>query len=181
FVALLAGRFPLDNRHWPGRLLIHLAACVCFALVKLCMDYPIIKNFYCPEPDKLSFGVFYRMGFTGYFHTYVLIYWAILGVCHALSYHRKFREREFLASQLDARLAHAQLDLLKMQLHPHFLFNTLHAISALIRRDSDKAEHMLARLGDLLRLTLDYAGVQEVTLPQELLWLATAGDGVAYG
>src|SRR5262249_55578460 len=67
-----------------------------------------------------------------------------------------------------ARLTHAQLHLLKMQLHPHFLFNTLNAISALVRRDADKAEHMLTRLGDLLRLTLEHAGAQEVALSQEL-------------
>src|SRR5262249_37257259 len=125
-------------------------------------------TFYCSEPEKLSFGLFYRMGFTGYFHTYVLTYWAILGVCHALNYYHKYRERELLATQLDARLTHAQLHLLKMQLHPHFLFNTLNAISALVRRDADKAEHMLTRLGDLLRLTLEHAGAQEVALSQEL-------------
>jgi LytS/YehU family sensor histidine kinase len=75
------------------------------------------------------------------------------------------------ASQLEARLAQAQLQALKMQLQPHFLFNTLHAISALVHKDVEAADRMLARLSDLLRLALESAGVQEVPLKQELEFL----------
>jgi LytS/YehU family sensor histidine kinase len=75
------------------------------------------------------------------------------------------------ASQLQAQLAQAQLQALKMQLHPHFLFNTLHAISSLMRRDVDAAERMIARLSDLLRLTLENVGAQETSLRQELEFL----------
>ncbi|MCA1557757.1 MAG: histidine kinase, partial [Acidobacteria bacterium] len=98
----------------------------------------------------------------------LLIYWVILGIDHALRYYTKYRERELQASQLEARLAQAQLQVLKMQLHPHFLFNTLHAISTLMHRDVEAADRMIARLSDLLRLALDNEGVQEVTLKQEL-------------
>src|SRR5262249_40591374 len=75
---------------------------------------------------------------------------------------------ELKASQLEARLAQAQLQALKMQLHPHFLFNTLHAISALMRKDVEEADRMITRLSDLLRLTLENVGAQEATLRQEL-------------
>jgi two-component system LytT family sensor kinase len=63
------------------------------------------------------------------------------------------------------------LQALKMQLHPHFLFNSLHAISELVHADPNLAERMIARLSEFLRLTLDHVGVQEVTLGQELHFL----------
>src|SRR5262249_32977164 len=75
------------------------------------------------------------------------------------------------ASQLEARLAQAQLQALKSQLHPHFFFNTLHAISSLMRKDIEAADRMLTRLSDLLRLTLENVGAQETTLRQELDFL----------
>jgi sensor histidine kinase YesM len=92
----------------------------------------------------------------------------MLGVAHALNYHRLSRERALRTSQLEARLAQAQLQLLKMQLHPHFLFNTLNSISALIHHDVELADRMVARLGDLLRLALQHFGAEEVPLRQEL-------------
>jgi hypothetical protein len=168
FVFRLARRYPFDGRNWPRRLALHLAACVFFAFVKMVMDYPIIWALYCPEPDKLTMLRFMRMAFNSQFQTYVLIYWAMVGVCHAFDYHRKLRDRELKAARLETRLAQAQLHLLKMQLHPHFLFNTLNAISALIHRDLELADRMVARLGELLRLTMDNAGTHEVTLAQEL-------------
>src|SRR4029079_2186861 len=63
------------------------------------------------------------------------------------------------------------LQALKMQLHPHFLFNTLNSISALLDEDVDAADQMLARLGDLLRMTLENSGAQEITLQEELEFL----------
>jgi two-component system LytT family sensor kinase len=99
------------------------------------------------------------------------VYWALVGLQHALDYHREVREREVRAAQLEMRLVAAQLDTLQHQLHPHFLFNTLHAISALVHRDPHKADDMIERLSDLLRLTLDKVGVQEVRLSEELEYL----------
>jgi two-component system LytT family sensor kinase len=104
-------------------------------------------------------------------HWYVLVYWAILGVYQGFDYYRKYREREKRASQLEAQLAQSQLQVLQMQLHPHFLFNTLHSISALLRQDIDAADRMIARLGEFLRLTLDNSGHHEVTLQREMEFL----------
>src|SRR5262249_32449588 len=98
----------------------------------------------------------------------IFFYWAILAVAHVLNYYRQLRQRELLSSQLEAKLAQTQLQILKMQLHPHFLFNTLNAISALIHQDVELADRMIARLGDLLRATLENANQQEVPLKQEL-------------
>ncbi len=75
------------------------------------------------------------------------------------------------AAQLETRLVEAQLQALHRQVHPHFLFNTLHAISALVHRDPDRADAMIERLSDMLRVTLSTVGVQEVTVRQELDFL----------
>jgi two-component system LytT family sensor kinase len=98
----------------------------------------------------------------------MMTYWAVIGLSHALDYHRESQERALTSAQLETRLAEAQLQALQRQLHPHFLFNALHTISALIHRDADAADAMLARLSDLLRITLDRIGTQQVTLEEEL-------------
>jgi LytS/YehU family sensor histidine kinase len=101
-------------------------------------------------------------------HSDFLTYWLLVGLSHALDYYRKYQERELKATQLEARLAQAQLQALKMQLQPHFLFNTLHAISALVHKDVEAADRMITRLSEFLRITLDSVGVQEVALKTEL-------------
>ena len=95
-------------------------------------------------------------------------YVAVLGVATTLGYHRRFRERELRAAQLEAQLALAQVQALKMQVHPHFLFNTLHAITVLIREDPTAATRVVTRLGDLLRLTLSRATTAQVSFRREL-------------
>jgi sensor histidine kinase YesM len=98
----------------------------------------------------------------------LLMYTLMVLVSHGVLYYRRWRERELRASRLEAQLAQAQLEMLRMQLHPHFLFNTLHSVSALMHSDVKAADRILALLGDLLRDSLDKVGAQEVTLKQEL-------------
>jgi LytS/YehU family sensor histidine kinase len=86
-------------------------------------------------------------------------------------YYSRYREGEVRTAQLSAQLAQAQLQALRMQLHPHFLFNTLNAISTLVHKDPEIADRMIARLSDLLRLTLENIGIQEVRLAKELEFL----------
>ena len=101
----------------------------------------------------------------------MMTYWAIVGLSHALLYYRESRDRELRSAQLETRLVEAQLKTLQQQLHPHFLFNTLHAVSTLMHRDVAAADRTLMRLSDLLRLTLERLGEQEVTLASELEFL----------
>lgn len=101
----------------------------------------------------------------------VIFYWGIVIVDHAIDYYRRYRERELRASQLEAQLVKSELQVLKMQLHPHFLFNTLNTISALVHESPEEADEMISQLGDLLRMTLETAGVQETPLAQELDFL----------
>ena len=95
-------------------------------------------------------------------------YWYILLITQAIAYYGKYRERELVSSQLEAQLAHAQLEVLKIQLEPHFLFNTLNSIAALARNDGPAAENMTLQLADLLRFSLDAIGVHEISLSREL-------------
>jgi signal transduction histidine kinase len=113
--------------------------------------------------------------FTGYLASWFtldsIVYCTLLAVYHALVYYRVSQDRALRASQLEARLAQAQLQVLRMQLQPHFLFNTLHTISALMHRDVKRADSMIAALSDLLRMSLRSVGVQEVELREELEFL----------
>jgi two-component system, LytTR family, sensor kinase len=99
------------------------------------------------------------------------IYWAVVSVAHTLLFYRRSQERERKALELTAGLARAKLQALRMQLQPHFLFNTLNAISTLVHRDARAADEMLGNLADFLRLTLETADQQEVPLRQELDFL----------
>ena len=109
--------------------------------------------------------------FLSSFAWWSLIYWTILLASYAFDYYHRYQEGQLRASKLETELAQSQLAALKMQLHPHFLFNTLHSISALMREDVEAADQMIARLGEFLRMTLRNSGEQETTLEQELNFL----------
>lgn len=96
-----------------------------------------------------------------------LMYWMIVAVILTFDYYRKFNQNSLIASQLQSKLAMAELNMLKMQIHPHFLFNTLNTISALVYKNPDDADKMISRLSDLLRTSLDYSGKHFVTLREE--------------
>lgn len=100
----------------------------------------------------------------GYGATNVLVYGLVAACAHALSYYTRYQEREF-------RLAQAQLHMLRAQLHPHFLFNTINAIAELIHLDPARAEQTLTQLSDLLRRSTSEASTHEVSLEEELDWL----------
>ena len=100
-----------------------------------------------------------------------MIYLCIVGLSHAVYYHRQAQDRAVRESQLEARLAEAQLQALQRQLQPHFLFNTLHAIFTLVRHNPAAAEQMIERLSELLRVTLKNTATQEVPLAEELTYL----------
>ena len=98
----------------------------------------------------------------------VTIYWSIVGASHSFIFYTRYRQREVQAAQLESELHKATLQALRMQLQPHFLFNTLHAVSTLMYRDVASADQILARLGELLRRTIDQSAINEVTLAEEI-------------
>jgi two-component system, LytTR family, sensor kinase len=161
----LARRFPLAR----GRFLTHAAvlliAGVSLSLARLGVIVGLSR--WVAVIPRIEFvALFYRQ-----FHVFLLFYVLLLGIAWAVYYHGRYREREQAAEQLAAGLAEARFQALKMQLHPHFLFNTLNAISALIPQEAQPARRMVARLGDLLRTALEQEATQEVSLREELEFL----------
>jgi len=101
----------------------------------------------------------------------VPVYWVIVSVVHALTYYRRSQEQERNALGLSASLAQARLQALRTQLQPHFLFNTLNAIAALVHKDARAADDMIGNLSELLRQSLDSSDLQEVPLRKEMEFL----------
>jgi two-component system LytT family sensor kinase len=161
-IVWLAKRAPLERSHWAGSLAIHLGASVGFALLEWWAN-----NFL--RHHVLGFSQTVRLVYV--FHQNLATYWIVVAGTQGFLYYSRYREGEVRTAQLSAQLAQAQLQALRMQLHPHFLFNTLNAISTLVHKDPEIADRMIARLSDLLRLTLENIGVQEVRLAKELEFL----------
>src|SRR6516225_1505414 len=157
----LGRQFPLERGRWPGSLTIHLAPSVGVSVLKWTLNNLLRRYILGFSSVSLSFV----------FHQNLVTYWIIVAATQGHLYYRRYQEGELRTAHLSAQLAEAQLQALRMQLHPHFLFNTLNAISTLVHKDPEIADGMIARLSDLLRLTLENVGVQEVRLAQELQFL----------
>ncbi len=167
----LARRFRIERERWLPALLVHVPSAILFALAHLALYAWVASLISWSPTSRLSPSQLFQSFFLIKFHPGVLTYWAMVGIHHALDYYRQYQERKFKTTQLEAQLAQAQLQALKMQLHPHFLFNTLNAIQALIHEDPEAADQMIARLSDLLRFSLESETLHEVTLQQELEFL----------
>jgi two-component system, LytTR family, sensor kinase len=159
-------RFRFDGGPWWRSAAVHLPASFLFGGLWSVLRWSLS---YIPWVDEKPLDL--ERVAVAHLYLWFLSYWILVGVHEAWRNYRRFTQGELRASQLEARLAQAQLEVLKGQLHPHFLFNTLHAISTLIHRDPEAADEMLAQLSDLLRMTLANVGVQEVPLQQELEFL----------
>ena len=167
----MARRYRFERHTWPRALGMHSLGVIAFtfmhAVLTIAMRLPVQPFF---DRQRSFFEAFQELFFL-YFDWEMMTYWAIVGLSHAIDFHNEAQERALAAAQLQTRLAEASLQSLQRQLHPHFLFNTLHTISALMHRDTEAADAMLAQLSDLLRLTLDRVGTQEVALKEELDFL----------
>ncbi len=129
-VLWLCWRYPIERKRFFPRLLLHIAASLIFTSVHVSLRialYPIRSaGHVVPVSPALWRSVFLFFVFDNIVDTYAMI--AIFG--HMMLYYHDLRERELRAAQLEGKLARAQLSMLKMQLQPHFLFNTLNAVSA---------------------------------------------------
>jgi two-component system, LytTR family, sensor kinase len=167
----LSRRFPLNQNNWKSGLLIFLPVGLGIALVRTLFPALVYVVFFQGFDDFMHwFPRRYYYLITD-FSIALVFYALVLAFGQAINYYKRYREEELRTSQLEAQLSKAQFDALKMQLHPHFLFNALNSISALQMEDAEKAQQMTARLGDFLRLTLENVGVQEVRLEQEIEFL----------
>ncbi len=180
-VFALAQRFPLV----PGRLLrhapVHVFAGLACALVYL-VAYALWMRVAMPSYAEQPFPNLFTAIFRARLNVAIILYWGLVGVHHAIWSFRQLREREIETARVqaesararadaaDARagLARARLQVLQSQLHPHFLFNTLHSIAALVDEDAPTARRLIARLSDLLRTTLEIGEAADVPLEDEL-------------
>jgi two-component sensor histidine kinase len=161
-IVRVAHRFRLERSTWPRSLLVHLPLGAALAIGTLIAHSALARAITgVARPPFTLLQI----------HVSFLTYWAIVGVTYAVHYYVSARDRELRAVRLEQQLAAAQLQSLRLQLHPHFLFNTLNAIGALMRDNADAADRMLTRLSDLLRATLETANVQEHSLRREMALL----------
>jgi two-component system LytT family sensor kinase len=170
-------RFRLERRNWMQVIALNLLFAVLFAIVQLASETAIylkasiLANFL----QKSFWQAFVQMLAVG-FHENIVVYWLIIGVQASARYYKSYREQEKAAlllrveaAELQTQLIASRLSALKIQLQPHFLFNTLNAIVVLVRQGKTRAaEEMLTQLSDLLRAILDDAETQEVPLRREL-------------
>jgi signal transduction histidine kinase len=168
----LSRRFQFHRDHWPSTALLHLFASLFFSgfwiMLRAGLAQIIDHRVYGSAPD---FSNDFVNLFSKSFHKNLWIYWVILAVSHAIEYYRKLGEREVRTVELEKSLTQAKLRALQSQLNPHFLFNTLHTISALMHIDVEKADRMVAKLSDLLRYALDSADDHEIPLRDEISFL----------
>jgi sensor histidine kinase YesM len=159
----LGGRFPLERNRLLRNLGIHVLLSVPVALAHIVLlerlnDLVLTWSRAYQPPVPIP-ALLVGLGATD-----IMIYWGIVAVSQAVNYFRKYQEREF-------RLAQAQLQALRMQLHPHFLFNTLNAIAELVYSDPKAADRCILSVSELLRFSLESHRTQEVTLKEEIDFL----------
>ncbi|HEU4881665.1 MAG TPA: sensor histidine kinase [Longimicrobium sp.] len=174
----VADRFPLAPGRWRRSLLVHIPACVAFVLIQLALSSWLCDFVFAPmttprdrlPPTFLDFGANLSRLVGTYFTAWVAFYWLIVGAHHTIFYLRRAVERDreatelaLHASRLEAGLAQSNLRALNMQLQPHFLFNTLNAISVLAAKgERAQTVRLIERMSDLLRMSLENS---EQTLP----------------
>ena len=177
----LGRRWPIEPPRRIIRSAVHLLASVTFAVVEVAVETAVLLR--VADAAALTLSPSYRRSavillFFG-FHANLISYWVVLGIQSSFGYYRKYQEREqdalrleLHASELKAQIVDAKLSALKMQLQPHFLFNTLNAIMVLVRQQrGHEAQETLGRFSDLLRAVLSDKDVQEVPLHRELEYL----------
>jgi two-component sensor histidine kinase len=170
--------YTLERSTWKRSIWVHLAVCIfgmgivgLFAylvppppLVLAGQDPGIAQRVY-RDPRVAAYAALRRMTLQ------MPTFWGLVGVAHAVRFYERAKARERREGELEARLAQARLEALRMQLNPHFLFNTLNSIASSVHEDPQTAEEMIEALSELLRLALYTSSHQETTLREELHFL----------
>ena len=174
----LASRFRLDGPRWKYNVPIHLIASIVFTALHIGIASWISDYTLLPGNAKVPFFENLARLLSIYFVLDTMFYWLLIGGYYAFDYNRRYREHEraaadlaVKASRLETSLTRANLETLRMQLNPHFLFNTLNTVSVLaMKGEKHKVVRMISRLSDLLRLSLENTQ-QTVSLHEEIDFL----------
>ena len=174
-VIVLAKRFPLMGPKFALHLVIHAITSLIMAPLTSVIEYSVSVGilrflFHITGPDVFHFVSSFGVGVLFMSFTGMLTYWLVVGLYQAVHFYQVALERQTIAAQLETQLSHAEVKNLKSQLHPHFLFNSLHTIGVLMQEDVDAAGHLLVSLGDLLRMALEQRE-NEITLRSELAFV----------
>ena len=161
----LAWRYPILSATWPRAIPFHLAVGILLAAAQLSIE-AWVKWLRVGEAWPLADVV--RHYLTQHIEVAFVTYWLVVGATQFYRTYDQARTRQIRAAQLETRLAEAQIENLRTQLHPHFLFNTLQAAATLIHEDPDGAEDILLRLSELLRISLDEMRAHEISLAREI-------------
>lgn len=166
---VLALRFPFERTRILRSLLIHVLACVICAVLVQLLHLLVVFTLNDLTAWQLEQVQGQPLSWIGSILPGMLVYWIILIINLIFFYYERYQNELLRASKLHAQLSDARLQALKMQLHPHFLFNTLHSITALVLNNETRdAVKMINRLSEFLRLTLDNIETQVVTLKDEV-------------
>jgi len=172
-VVSAARRFPFDSGNRLRALFAHAIGALTFALA--CFVAMMGVRFILWENGGKWIGAtwsqFFQRHIFEQLDASLMVYAVIVGVSHAVAFYHESQQRKIKAAQLETQVVEARLKTLEAELHPHFLFNTLHAISTLVHRDPDSADRMISRLSDLLRITFDRSGEAKVSLKDEIDFL----------
>lgn len=156
---------PGELRQW---MLIHLVGAGVVATVNAVLIAALGRRFSPELSNTVPFVETLRFEATQHLAFEFMLYWAVLGAAHMLDFRRRYRERDLAATVLEQRLARKQLEALRMQLNPHFLFNALNSVTELMETDVRTAQRALSAVSDLLRLSLKSAGTPTIPLWQEI-------------
>ena len=164
-----AERFPFERGRLGRCLGAHAAACVVtFAIYSVVYSAWLHGQPSLKDGSTFVFGEALRKMMVLYPFNHAVMYALIVLAYHAWLYNRHLRERDRFEAELEAKLTRARLDALRMQVNPHFLFNALNTIAALVHEQPEAADRMITQLGELLRVSLDNTDAQEIPLEREL-------------
>jgi len=171
-VVALAKRFPLTGQRFVSHIATHTVTSFIMAPLGSVTAYFLSRGllgllFRMTDPGALRLLSTFTVSVLSMSFTGILTYWLVVGLYQSVHFYQAAMERQTIAAQLETQLSHAELENLKSQLHPHFLFNSLHTIGVLMQEDVEAASHLLVSLGDLLRMALERRE-NEITLRSEL-------------
>ena len=168
-----ARRYPFDTGHKVKAVVAHSVGALTFAGVHFIgmMSVRFLLSADGGKYPSVPWSQFFQRRLLEQLDWSLMVYAVVVGVSHAIAFYHESQERKLKSAQLETRLVEARLKTLEAELHPHFLFNTLHAISTLVHRDPEAADRMISRLSDLLRITFDRTGEPKVTLKEEIDFL----------
>lgn len=166
-ILTLVDRVKLDSARALPWLAVHIGGTVVVCAVNV-LAIAWLDHIFGAVGQVTSYAFAVRMVLVNHLDIQVVLYWAVLGAAYMVEFVRRYRERDRIAAELEQKLARTQLEALRMQLNPHFLFNALNSVAELMEMDVREAQRTLTRVADLLRLSLRSAAQSLIPVWQEI-------------